>query len=72
MKLAATVLLIFTFLAGCSKKDPLVDQALHLRKEVLEAKPDTIDPKKYNAAGREKVKEYVLGRIKVVGSVGKA
>ena len=41
-------------------------------KEVLTAKPDTIDPKKYNAAGREKVKEYVLGRIKVVGSEGRA
>ena len=41
-------------------------------KEVLAAKPDTIDPKKYNAAGREKVKEYVLGRIKVVGSEGKS
>ena len=41
-------------------------------KEVLIAKPDTIDPKKYNAVGREKVKEYVLGRIKVVGSEGKA
>ena len=41
-------------------------------KEVLEAKPDTIDPKKYNAVGREKVKEYVLGRIKVVGSEGRA
>ena len=41
-------------------------------KEVLEAKPDTIDPKKYNAAGREKVKEYDLGRIKVVGSEGRA
>ena len=41
-------------------------------KEELTAKPDTIDPKKYNAVGREKVKEYVLGRIKVVGSEGKA
>lgn len=41
-------------------------------KEILEAKPDTIDPKKYNAAGRDKVKEYVLGRIKVVGSEGRA
>ena len=41
-------------------------------KEVLAAKPDTIDPKKYNAVGREKVKEYVKGRIKVVGSEGKA
>ena len=41
-------------------------------KEVLEAAPDTIDPKKYNAKGREKVKEYVMGRMKVCGSVGKA
>ena len=41
-------------------------------KEVLAAKPDTIDPKKYNAVGREKVKEYVLGRIKVVGSENRA
>jgi len=41
-------------------------------KEVLTAHPETIDPKKYNAVGREKVKEYVLGRIKVVGSEGKA
>ena len=41
-------------------------------KEVLEAQPDTIDPKKYNARGRERVKEYVMGRITVCGSVGKA
>ena len=41
-------------------------------KEVLEADPDTIDPKKYNAKGREKVKEYVCGRIKVCNSDGKA
>ena len=41
-------------------------------KEILTAKPDTIDPKKYNAVGREKVKEYVMGRIKVVGSEGRA
>ena len=41
-------------------------------KEVLTAHPETIDPKKYNAVGREKVKEYVLGRIKVVGSEGRA
>lgn len=41
-------------------------------KEVLEEVPDTIDPKKYNARGREKVKEYVKGRIKVCKSEGKA
>ncbi len=41
-------------------------------KEVLEEAPDTIDPKKYNARGRERVKEYVKGRIKVCKSEGKA
>ena len=41
-------------------------------KEVLEAKPDTIDPKKYNAAGREKVKQYVMSKMLVCGSDGKA
>ena len=41
-------------------------------KEVLTANPETIDPKKYQAVGREKVKEYVMGRIKVVGSEGRA
>ncbi len=40
--------------------------------EVLKAKPDTIDPKKYNAQGREEVKKYVMQKIQVVGSVGKA
>ena len=38
-------------------------------KEILEANPDTIDPKKYNAKGREKVKEYVCGRIKVCNRI---
>ncbi|MDO4273532.1 MAG: tagatose-bisphosphate aldolase subunit GatY [Eubacteriales bacterium] len=41
-------------------------------KEVLEEKPETIDPKKYNAVGREKVKQYVIGKIRVCGSDGKA
>lgn len=41
-------------------------------KEVLEEAPDTIDPKKYNARGRQKVKEYVMGRIKVCKSDRKA
>ena len=40
--------------------------------EVLHENPDTIDPKKYNARGREKVKEYVMSKIKVCGSEGKA
>lgn len=41
-------------------------------KEVLTANPDTIDPKKYNAVGREKVKEYVMSKMLVCGSNGKA
>lgn len=40
--------------------------------EVLGQKPDTIDPKKYNAQGREEVKQYVMSKIKVCGSTGKA
>lgn len=40
--------------------------------EYLAAKPDTIDPKKYNAAGREEVKKYVMSKILVCGSNGKA
>ncbi|MDD3362951.1 MAG: tagatose-bisphosphate aldolase subunit GatY [Hespellia sp.] len=40
--------------------------------EVLAKNPDTIDPKKYNACGRERVKEYVMSKMQVVGSVGKA
>lgn len=39
---------------------------------VLAEHPETIDPKKYNAAGREKVKEYVMGKMMVCGSNGKA
>ncbi|MDO4168597.1 MAG: class II fructose-1,6-bisphosphate aldolase [Lachnospiraceae bacterium] len=39
---------------------------------VLAENPDTIDPKKYNAAGREEVKKYVMQKMEVVGSVGKA
>lgn len=41
-------------------------------KKVLEANPDTIDPKKYNAQGREEVKEYVKARMVACKSVGKA
>ena len=39
---------------------------------VLSEHPDVFDPKKYNAKGREEVKAYVEGKIKVCGSVDKA
>lgn len=41
-------------------------------KKVFSETPDVIDPKKYNAAGREEVKQYVMQKMEVVGSVGKA
>ena len=41
-------------------------------KEILEDKPDTIDPKKYGAAGKIKVKELVKNRIEMCGSINKA
>lgn len=41
-------------------------------KSVLESHPETIDPKKYNAAGREEVKQYVMQKMKVCGSVNRA
>lgn len=41
-------------------------------KAVIAENPDVIDPKKYNAAGREEVKKYVMQKMEVVGSVGKA
>lgn len=41
-------------------------------KAVLAENPDTIDPKKYGARGREEVKQYVMSKIKVCGSEGKA
>ncbi len=41
-------------------------------KEVLTEKPETIDPKKYNAVGRERVKEYVMSKMLVCGSNGRA
>lgn len=40
-------------------------------KAMLQEHPDTIDPKKYGAAGREEVKKYVMDKIKVCGSEGK-
>lgn len=41
-------------------------------KKVLSEAPDTFDPKKYNAVGRENVKQLVMSRMKVCGSDGKA
>lgn len=41
-------------------------------KEYLMENPDAFDPKKYNACGREEVKQYVMNRILVCGSNGKA
>jgi len=38
--------------------------------QYLASHPDTIDPKKYGAAGREEVKKYIMERIKVCGSEG--
>ena len=40
--------------------------------QVFSENPDTIDPKKYSAAGREAVKKYVMSKIEVCGSTGKA
>ena len=36
--------------------------------QVLQENPDTIDPKKYGARGREYVKQYVMEKMQVVGS----
>lgn len=41
-------------------------------KEYLQKDPKVYDPKKYGAAGREKVKQYVMQKIKVCSSDGKA
>lgn len=40
--------------------------------EVFSENPNVIDPKKYNACGKERVKEYVMSKMKVCKSVGKA
>lgn len=41
-------------------------------KAYLKENPDVFDPKKYGAAGREEVKQYVMDKIRVCQSVGKA
>ena len=40
-------------------------------KEVLCQVPDTIDPKKYGAAGIHKVKQFVMDKMRVCGCAGK-
>lgn len=39
--------------------------------EVLRKNPETIDPKKYNACGRENVKQYVMQKMEICGSKGR-
>ena len=34
--------------------------------------PDAFDPKKYSALGMEEVKQYVMQKMDMVGSTGKA
>ena len=41
-------------------------------KKYLSENPDAIDPKKYGKEGIKSVKEFVMGRIKVCGCVGKS
>jgi len=41
-------------------------------KAYMEKDPEAFDPKKYNAVGRDYVKQYVMDKMNVVGSVGKA
>jgi len=41
-------------------------------KEYLAANPDTFDPKKYGAAGKESVKKLVMHKIEVCNCAGKA
>lgn len=41
-------------------------------KEFMAEHPDAFDLKKYSAVGMERVKAYVMQKMEVVGSVGKA
>ena len=40
--------------------------------QVLKENPDTIDPKKYHAKGREEVRKYVMHKMKICQSIAKA
>ena len=44
----------------------------HGIKEYLSGNPEAFDPKKYGAFGIEEVKRYVIGRMQVIGSCGRA
>ena len=44
----------------------------HGIKEYLSANPSAFDPKKYTAFGIDEVKRYVIGRMQVIGSCGRA
>ena len=60
---------------GICKVNYATDLSLAFTKgvsEVFSENPDVIDPKKYNACGKERVKEYVMSKMKVCKSVGKA
>ncbi len=41
-------------------------------KDYIAKDPEVFDPKKYGAAGLANVKQYVLGRMEVLGCIGKA
>lgn len=41
-------------------------------KEYIAQNSDAFDPKKYNASGREEVKKYVMGKMRLCGCAGKA
>ena len=41
-------------------------------KAFIAENPDAFDPKKYNGAGRAKVKELVMHKMQVLNSVNKA
>ena len=44
----------------------------HGVKEYMAGNPSAFDPKQYGAFGIEEVKRYVVGRMKVIGSCGRA
>lgn len=44
----------------------------HGAKAFMQEKPEVFDPKKYAAWGMDEVKKYVMQKMQVVGSVGKA
>ena len=45
---------------------------MHHFKAYMQENPEAFDPKKYAARGMEEVKKYVMQKMEVVGSVGKA